>query len=161
VELPEEVINETRRRGIDVVDLVINAISRYDPMAGIKVRVELAKRYLEESKEYLKRNDAAQASEKAYKAVEECIKALAEKYNTPEYNEAAREGRWYTHLLQRASNTLASTLGDWVAVGWASAYALHVWGFHEVKLSVSDMTVYMKVIEDTVNKAIEILTHNA
>ena len=161
MELPEEVINEARRRGIDVVDLVINAISRYDPMAGIKVRVELAKRYLEKSKEYLKRNDAAQASEKAYKAVEECIKALAEKYNTPEYNEAAREGRWYTHLLQRASNTLASTLGDWVAVGWASAYALHVWGFHEVKLSVSDMTVYMKVIEDTVNKAIEILTHNA
>jgi hypothetical protein len=49
VELPEEVINEARRRGIDVVNLVINAISRYDPMAGIKVRVELAKRYLEES----------------------------------------------------------------------------------------------------------------
>ena len=49
MELPEEVINETRRRGIDVVDLVINAISRYDPMAGIKMRVELAKRYLEES----------------------------------------------------------------------------------------------------------------
>jgi hypothetical protein len=43
VELPEEVINEARRRGIDVADLVINAISKYDPVAGIKMRVELAK----------------------------------------------------------------------------------------------------------------------
>ncbi|MGC8571328.1 MAG: PaREP1 family protein [Caldivirga sp.] len=49
-----------------------------------------------------------------YKAVEEVIKALAEKYRTPEYLEAVRAGRWFAYLLQRASNTLALMLGDFM-----------------------------------------------
>jgi len=34
-----------------------------------------------------------QASEKAYKAAEEVVQALAAKFRTAEYNEALREGR--------------------------------------------------------------------
>ncbi len=153
-----EILREAEKRGLDVVDILVNAIDRSDPSSGIKIRIELAKKYLSESKDYLQRNDAVQASEKAYKAVEEVIKALAEKYNTPEYSEAIKAGRWFTYLLQRVSNTLALMLGDWVAVGWATAYALHVWGFHESKLTANDMIAYMRIIEDTVNKAIELLS---
>ena len=153
-----EILREAEKRGLDVVDILVNAIDRSDPSSGIKIRIELAKKYLSESKDYLQRNDAVQASKKAYKAVEEVIKALAEKYNTPEYSEAIKASRWFTYLLQRVSNTLALMLGDWVAVGWATAYALHVWGFHESKLTANDMIAYMRIIEDTVNKAIELLS---
>ena len=158
MEIPEEILREAERRGLDVIDILVNAIDKSDPSSGIKIRIELAKKYLSEGKDYLGRNDAVQASEKAYKAVEEVIKALAEKLNTPEYLEAVKSGRWFTYLLQKASNTLALTLGDWVAAGWAAAYALHVWGFHEAKLTVKDIMAYMKIIEDTVNKAIELLS---
>jgi len=42
-------------------------------------------------------------------------------------------------------------------MGWASAYAVHVWGFHEGKLSTKDLTTYVKIIEETINKAVHIL----
>ncbi|MGC9137257.1 PaREP1 family protein [Caldivirga sp.] len=143
---------------MDIVDIIINAIERVDPSGGVKLRVELAVKFLNEAREYLNRGDAVQASEKAYKAVEEVIKALAEKYNLPEYQQAVKEGKWFAYLLQRASNTLSTMLGEWVAAGWASAYAVHVWGFHEGKLEVKDLTTYIKIIEDTVNKALQILS---
>ncbi|MFP3483701.1 MAG: PaREP1 family protein [Caldivirga sp.] len=85
-----------------------------------------------ECHEYLDRGDPVHASERAYKATEEVIKALAEKFKTVEYQEALREGRWYTYLLSRVSKTLASQLGDWVLDGWNSAYGLHVWAFMRV-----------------------------
>jgi len=131
----EELIRVAEERGIDVEDLIINAIrSRSsDPSETIRLRIELAKKYMAESREYLGRGDAAQASEEAYKAVEECIKALAERYNPPEHQQATKEGRWYTYQLGSAANKLTKLLGDWVVNGWSSAYVLHVWGF--MKLS--------------------------
>ncbi|MGC8570197.1 MAG: PaREP1 family protein [Caldivirga sp.] len=158
MKVPEELLREVEERGLDIVDIIINAIERVDPSGGVKLRVELAVKFLNEAREYLNRGDAVQASEKAYKAVEEVVKALAEKYNLPEYQQAVKEGRWFAYLLQRASNTLSTMLGEWVAAGWASAYAVHVWGFHEGKLEVKDLTTYIKIIEDTVNKALQILS---
>ena len=157
MEIPSELLREVERRGLDIVDIIIGAIERVDLSSGIKLRVDLAMKYLNESRSYMEKGDAVQASEKAYKAVEEVIKALAERYNTPEYQEAVREGGWFTYILQRASNTLSTILGEWVAMGWASAYAVHVWGFHEGKLSTKDLTTYVKIIEETINKAVHIL----
>lgn len=57
------------------------------------------------------------------------------------------------HLLQKAANTLAIKLGDWVLNGWSIAYALHVWSFHEGKLSVNDITKGVEIIERMVNEA--------
>ncbi|GAB6945433.1 PaREP1 family protein [Vulcanisaeta sp. JCM 14467] len=158
MEIPEELIKAAEERGIDVIDLIINAIGRNDPSASIRIRLELADKYLNETREYMNKGDAVQASEKLYKATEECIKALAEKYGTQEYQQAIKEGRWFTEYLQKASNTLASILGDWVAIGWAAGYVLHVWGFHEAKLSVNDLTNYLKLVENLVintRKALE------
>jgi hypothetical protein len=50
-------------------------------------------RFLAEGRGYVEKGDPVQASEKIYKAVEECIKALAEKQRLPEFEEARREGR--------------------------------------------------------------------
>ncbi|MBP1448969.1 MAG: hypothetical protein JZD41_02980, partial [Thermoproteus sp.] len=40
-------------------------------------RLELAEKLLEEGLELVRRGDSVQASEKLYKAAEECIKAMA------------------------------------------------------------------------------------
>ena len=158
MEIPEELIKAAEERGIDVIDLIINAIGKSDPSASIRIRLELAEKYLNEAREYMSKGDAVQASEKLYKAAEECVKALAEKFNTLEYQRAVKEGRWFTEYLQKASNTLVSILGDWVAIGWAAGYVLHVWGFHEAKLSVNDLTNYLRLVENLVintRKALE------
>jgi hypothetical protein len=60
-----------------------------------------------EAKEYVERGDAVQASEKMYKVVEECIKALAQQYNTPEHQAAVKEGRGWTQLLGKAARGLS------------------------------------------------------
>ncbi len=62
---------------MDIEDLVMYALMnamKLDPGELAKARLELAGKYLSEAKEYIDRGDAVQASEKLYKAVEECIK---------------------------------------------------------------------------------------
>jgi hypothetical protein len=91
----EELIKKAKEKGIDVEDLIISAIYRSDPKEAIELRLTLAERFMSEIFEYLKKGDPIQASEKAYKAAEEVVKALAEKFNLPEYQQALKEGRWY------------------------------------------------------------------
>ena len=89
----------------------------------------------------------------AYKAAKEAVKALAEDLDLPEYREAAKEGRWPTYLLVKAANSLAVRLGSWVVDGFSSAYLLYVWGFHEGKLTVADVTSYLERVKEMVEEA--------
>ena len=149
----ENVAKELIKRGVDVLDVLLSVLEKEDPNEAIRERINLAEKYLRECHEYLNKGDPVQASEKAYKAAEEVVKALAAKFRTAEYNEALREGRWYTYLLSRVSKTLTSQLGDWVSDGWNAAYDLHVWGFHEGKLSVDHVKVGIKKIERMLEEA--------
>jgi len=151
--LKEELIKKAKEKGIDVEDLIISALSKEDPQESVKLRMELAEKYMTEALEHLKKGDAIQASEKAYKVAEEVIKAFAEKFNLPEYQQALKEGRWYTYLLGKASNALANKLGNWVLDGWSNAYFLHVWGFHEAKLTTADITSYINRVKEMLNEA--------
>jgi len=63
-----------------------------------------------EAEEYLKKGDAVQASEKAYKVAEEVVKALSEKLNLQEYQQAVKKGRRYT--LGSAVSSLSQQLLD-------------------------------------------------
>ncbi len=157
----EDLTRIAEERGIDVEDLVINAIRARsnDPSESIRLRIELARRFIAEAREYMGRGDSVQASERAYKAAEEVVKALAEKYNLPEHQQAVKEGRWFTHWLGSAVNKLVRALGDWVLSGWASAYFLHVWGFHEAKLTINDITGYIDEVERMVREAENVLMH--
>jgi hypothetical protein len=123
------------------VDLVISALGEeVDPRVALEARVELAEKYLAEAKEYLAKGDAVQASEKLYKVVEECIKALAQRYDTPEHREAVKEGRWWAQLLGKAARRLARELSEpRIEYAWAVAYDVHVWGFHEAKYTPEDV----------------------
>lgn len=148
----EEILRIAEQEGIDVEELVFNAIRGKvnDPAVTIRLRVELAERYLSESEDYLRRGDAAQASEKAYKAAEEIIKALAEKLNTREHQQAIKEGRWYTYWL-----SAVASIYDWSRRGWSSAYLLHVWGFHKGKLDAATVSSYIRDVKEMLIKAKE------
>nr|WP_245521939.1 PaREP1 family protein [Pyrobaculum neutrophilum] len=63
----------------------------------------MAERFLAEAEQYVERGDAVQASEKLYKAVEECVEALAEALGVEALGEVRRRGRWDTWLLGRAA----------------------------------------------------------
>ena len=129
------------KRGLSVVDLIVPTLGKdVDPKVIIEARIELAEKSLDEAKEYLEKGDAVQASEKLYKAVEECIKALAQHYGMPEYQVAVKEGRWWTQLLGKAARDLSRRLGEpKITDAWARAYDDHVWGFHEAKYGVEDI----------------------
>jgi hypothetical protein len=151
--IPEKLARELERKGVNLVDLVISALGEeVDPRVALEARVELAEKYLAEAKEYLAKGDAVQASEKLYKVVEECIKALAELYDTPEHREAAREGRWWAQLLGKAARRLARELNEpRITDAWSRAYDVHVWGFHEAKYTVEDVKEDVGYVEWLLN----------
>ena len=141
IEIPEVLVKEIERRGLDIVELLISALGRgVDPKLAIRARIELAEKYLVEAKDFVRKGDAVQASGKIYKVVEECIKALAQYHNLPEYQVASREGRWWVQLLGKASRRLSKILNEpRITDVWARAYEIHVWGFHEAKYGIEDI----------------------
>ncbi len=123
-----------------------------------KAHLELALRFLDEAKMYLGKGDPVQASERLYKVAEECIKALAIKYNIPGAEEALKEGRWWTRLLSRAAKTLTTRLNEQIInTAWCVAYDLHVWGFHEAALTVDHVKVSLPHIEQLLRKTQQLL----
>ena len=104
-------------------------------MRGVEIS-----RFVDAGKEYIAEGDAIQASEKLYKAVEECIKILTERHKLPEYEKAEEDGRWVGYLLGRAARRLAQDLGGKeIKDTWARAFDIHVWGFHERKYGIEDV----------------------
>jgi plasmid stabilization system protein ParE len=123
-----------------------------DPSLTSEARVVLAERYLGEAREYIDKRDAVQASEKLYRAVEECVRVLAETLDTPEAQEARKNGRWFTWLLGKAARSVADRLGrPEIVETWALAYDIHVWGFHEAKYSIGRVMVGLKYVEQLLN----------
>jgi len=118
-------------------------------------RVEFIKHLFVEAEEYLAKGNAVQSSEKLYKAVEECVKALSERLSLPEVKDAEEKGGWTVTLLERAVRKLSDKMGVGVQLGWDAANHLHVWGFHEAKLETEDVKARIplikRLIELTVN----------
>jgi len=107
---------------------------------GSMISAEIS-RFIDESKEYIAKGDAIQASEKLYKAVEECIKVLAEKRKLPEYEKTDKDGRWRSYLLAQAAGKLAEDLKKKeIEDAWLRAFSIHVWGFHEGKFDVEKLS---------------------
>jgi hypothetical protein len=96
--------------------------------------LDLALRFLEEGKALVDK-DPVQASEKLYKATEECVKALAIHYNLSDILEVVeKRGRWTVTELDKVVRRLYKVVGKWLKDSWESANYLHIWGFHEAKL---------------------------
>ena len=149
--VPKKIVEEVKKRGLDLEELILQILSRdleLDPMDTIEARIELATQFLEKAKECIARGDAVQASEKLYRVAEECIKALAQLLQTPEYFKAVELNRWRASLLDEAAVTISERLNEpRVSDAWAHAYHLHVEGFHEARLSIKVVKAKLSVIE--------------
>jgi hypothetical protein len=110
-------------------------------------RIEIIKNLFTEAEEYLTKGDAVQSSEKLYKAAEECIKLLSERFNLPEAKEAEEKGKWTVTLLEKAVRKLSDKISIDVQIGWDAANYLHVWGFHEAKLEAENVKARLPLIK--------------
>ena len=116
-------------------------------------RLELALKFLEEGRAFADK-DPVQASEKLYKAAEEAVKALAAALDLEQAKTAAREGGWWTKLLNRAAEAAAEKLSlEELALWWKAAYYLHVEGFHEARLDSEDVRRNLRYVEAIVRAA--------
>jgi hypothetical protein len=113
----------------------------------ISKRIEIIKNLLAEAEEYLAKGDAVQSSEKLYKAAEECIKLLSERFNLPEVKEAEEKRRWTVTLLEKAVRKLSDKISIDVQICWDAANYLHVWGFHEAKLEAENVKARLPLIK--------------
>lgn len=121
--------------------------------AQVEEHLKLAERYLEEGKELVEK-DPVQASEKLYKAAEEVVKALAQHYGLRGVLARVDErGRWTVTDLARAVAAIADRVGKWFEEAWDTAWALHVWGFHEAKLDSELVRRRLPSIERMVQEA--------
>lgn len=153
--LPKRLVEALEAKGLDVVDIIVNALrDELDPRIVAEARVELAERLLDEAREYVRKGDAVQASEKMYKVAEECIKALAEALQVREAKEARKREKWSSWLLGEAAKSIADEVNEQkVLEAWAIAYDVHVWGFHEAKYSIERVAVGLKYMELLLNTA--------
>jgi hypothetical protein len=119
--------------------------------------LELAERFLEEGK-VLTDKDSVQASEKLYKAAEEIVKALAVHYSLGNILKIVeKRGRWAVAELEEAVELISQRVGEWFITSWDSAWALHVWGFHEAKLGSKAVKIRVPYIERMVLEAKKVI----
>ena len=152
--IPKAVVEELVKRGLDPEAAIIDALAKLaylDPDAVAEARAELAARYLEEGRALADR-DPVQASEKLYKAAEECVKALAARLGPAEVLEREGRGRWAVADLEKAVAAISRQLGDWFREAWDSANYLHVWGFHEAKLDAEAVKARLPYVEKMVKE---------
>ena len=121
-------------------------------------RIELIKELLNEAKIYIDKGDTIQSSEKLYKAVEECLKILVYYFDLKHIiNRVKSRGRWSIDDYDEAAIELSKKIDKIVLDAWNNAMMLHVWGFHEGKLSIKSVIERFYIIEKFVNKVIQIL----
>ncbi|AEM39062.1 PaREP1 family protein [Pyrolobus fumarii 1A] len=162
VAIPRRLVDAIRRRGhVDVESFVLEAVERaldLDPEEELETRVAVAEHMLRRARDVLEKGDAVQASEKLYKAVEECIKVLACLEGLEECRRAREEGQWWTKLLSRAARKLSVRLNEpLVLEAWGHAYDLHVHGFHEHALDAENVARSVPVVEKLVSYTKRIL----
>ena len=156
VEVPRTLYEEAMKKGVDVNELVVDALIKalnLDPETTARARLELATKHLSEGRDLIDK-DPAQASEKLYKAAEEVVKALAQHYGLRGVLARVDErGRWTVTDLARAVAAIADRVGKWFEEAWDTAWALHVWGFHEAKLDSELVRRRLPSIERMVQEA--------
>ncbi|RSN67731.1 HEPN domain-containing protein [Candidatus Korarchaeum cryptofilum] len=138
---------EAEKTGVSEEELVLEALSKalnepLDPEARLEVHLKLSEKYMREAEDLLAKGDYAQASEKAWGAAAQIVKALA-----------AREGK---ELRSHASlweyvDELAEKLGEIeLRHLWGRANNLHQ-NFYEnwmpardVRLAVNDVKMFVE-----------------
>jgi len=158
--IPRKVAEELKKRNLDPEPLIVDFLAsllELDPQAAAESHLELAVRYLEEGRKLID-TDPVQASEKIYKAAEEVVKALTIHFNLKDILEdVEKSGRWSVGKLEKAVLSISDKVGDWFRSSWDTAWALHVWGFHEAKFDAEDVRRRLPSIDRMVTEAQRII----
>ncbi len=153
IAVPKKLVEKAEELGVDLQGVVVEALAKalsLDPEEEAEAHLELAKRYLREG-EKLAGTDPVQASEKLYKAAEECVKAAAKLLSLREVLERVKaRGRWTVTDLERAVAAASKKLGEELRIGWDAANYLHVWGFLEAKLDQEAVKARLPYVEKAI-----------
>ena len=140
--IPRRAAEEPKRRNLDQeppTDNFLASLLEPNPQAAAESHLELAVRYLEEGRNLID-TDPIQASEKLYKAAEQAVKAFTIHFNQKDILEdVEKSGRWSVGKLEKAVLSISDKVGDWFRSSWDTAWALHVWGFHQAKFDAEDV----------------------
>lgn len=161
--LPEKLSKKLRESSLDyeayIFDIVLREL-KLDPMDELEIHLEIAERFLEESKQLIDK-DPVQASEKLYKVAEETIKILAIHFKLTDILAKVNErGRWIASELDDVARIASEKLGGWLYDAWDHAWALHVWGFHEAKLSIEGIKARYPYVERMIIEVRRIIKGN-
>ncbi len=144
---------ETDKMGVSVEEFITDILSRtlnvpLDPGDRVEFHLRLCEKYLHESEELLARGNYVQASEKAWRAAVQIVKALAAR--------EGRELRGYAELW-RFVDEVAGRLND-VELRrlWRTANVLHQ-NFYENWMPPGDVRYAMEDVKEFVGKLRKLL----
>jgi hypothetical protein len=113
---------EAEKTGISEEELIIEALSKFlnepiDPETKAEIHLKLSEKYIKDAEEFLAKKDLVQASEKAWGAAAQTVKALAAK----ERKELRSHGELHRYVAE-----LSKEKGDREIMKlWFSATSLH------------------------------------
>ena len=137
---------EAEKTGVSEEELILEALSKalnepLDPETKVEIHLKLSEKYMKDAEDFLLKKDYVQASEKAWGAAAQMVKALAAK--------KGKELRGHASLWEYMDE-LAEKLGDVeLRYLWRTANTLHQ-NFYEnwmpareVELAVNDVRTFM------------------
>lgn len=157
--LPDKALEDLEKRaeseGGSLEELVSEAVLRElnikDPQTKAELHLKLCEKYMREAEEFLAKRDFAQASEKAWGASSQMVKALAAKEGE-ELRSHASLWEYVDRLAEKLDDVELRHL-------WRTANALHQ-NFYEnwmppreVELSVRDIKIFIEKLRSTVKQS--------
>ncbi len=157
VSLPEKVLRllkekaEAEGRSIEEL-ILISLLDKYainDPETRAELYLKLSEKYLSEAEKLLRREDYLQASEKAWGAVAEMVKALAAKEGI-DLKSHGELHRYIAKLVEKTKDIELRRL-------WSVANELHR-NFYEGWLPPELVKGYIEDVKELINKLRKLLT---
>lgn len=138
---------EAKRTGCSVEELVLIALDKaynaLDPSDKPRLHWELCEKYLGEARGFLAKGDPVQASEKAWGAASQAVKALAAK--------EGRELRSHRELWEYVAKLRERLRKPEVSALWSRANVLHV-NFYEDWMPLSEVELAVRDVEEFVGR---------
>jgi hypothetical protein len=128
--IPKRLAEELEKRGYVIEDVLLDSLSKVlnlDPEIVAESHLELAERYLKEGKDLIDK-DPIQASEKLYKAAEECVKALTIHLKIEDVLRSVESrGRRTATDLERAVKEISKRLSKHFLISWAVSVFIFIY----------------------------------
>ena len=144
--MEKRIREEAKKKDLTEEELILNAVYEFlklDPEARIEIHLSLSDKYLREAEDLIKKGDYVQASEKAWGAASQVVKAVAAKRGK-ELRSHVELHRFVAELRKEIRDAELSTL-------WASATSLHQ-NFYENWLPSETVNDWIENVKKFVEK---------